>query len=253
MNIFLYLRLGSTQIFLCKNYILRGLEDDLYNIYSNVGTSKELWDALEKKYKSEDAVLKKFIAAKFLDYKMVDGKSVVPQVQELQVIIHDILAEGLVISGAFQVAAVIEKLPFSWKDFKNYLKHKRKEMKLKDLIVRLRIEKDNKAAEKKANGISTIGGAHIVKTAQTNLKKRKKASGPRNYPNKKKFKGNCHSCGKIGHKVADCRAQKKEKKKGQANMVETNEEVDDLCAMLSECNLVGNPKEWWIDSGTTWD
>jgi len=34
-------------------------------------------------------------------------------------------------------------------------------------------------------------------------------------------------------------------------MVETNENVDDLRAMLSECNLVGNPKEWWIDSGAT--
>ena len=177
--------------FLCKNYILSGLEDDLYNVYSNVGTSKELWEALEKKYKTEDAGLKKFIAAKFLDYKMVDGKSVVTQVQELQVIIHDLLAEGLVISEAFQVAAVIEKLPPSWKEFKNYLKHKRKEMTLEDLIVRLRIEEDNKAAEKKANGRSTIGGAHIVETAPTNMKKRKKASGPKNYPNKKKFKGNC--------------------------------------------------------------
>ncbi|XP_060216860.1 uncharacterized protein LOC132644286 [Lycium barbarum] len=181
--------------FLCKNYILSGLEDDLYNSYSNVGTSKELCDALEKKYKTEDAGLKKFIAAKFLGYKMVDG---------------------LVISGAFQVAAVIEKLPPSWKDFKNYLKHKRKEMILEDLIVRLRIEEDNKAAEKKANGRSAIGGAHIIETDLTNLKKRKKASGPRNYPNKKKFKGNCHNCGKIGHKA-----------------------------------LVGNSKEWWIDSGAT--
>ncbi|PHT87587.1 hypothetical protein T459_09693 [Capsicum annuum] len=27
--------------------------------------------------------------------------------------------------------------------------------------------------------------------------------------------------------------------------------MDDLCAMLSECNLVGNPREWWMDSGAT--
>ncbi|XP_060202894.1 uncharacterized protein LOC132631325 [Lycium barbarum] len=166
--------------FLCKNYILSGLEDDLYKVYSNVGTSKELWDVLEKKYKTEDAGLKKFIAAKFLNYKIVDVKSVVTQVQKLQVIIHDLLAEGLVISGAFQVAAVIEKLPSSWKDFKNYLKHKQKEVTLEDLIVRLRTKEDNKAAEKKSNGRSTIGGTHIVETAPTNLKKRKKASGPTN-------------------------------------------------------------------------
>ncbi|PHT56689.1 hypothetical protein CQW23_05175 [Capsicum baccatum] len=37
----------------------------------------------------------------------------------------------------------------------------------------------------------------------------------------------------------DCRAPKKGKKKDQANMIESNKECDDLCAMFSECNLVG--------------
>ena len=41
--------------FLCKDYILSALEDDLYNVYSSITTSKELWNALEKKYKTEDA------------------------------------------------------------------------------------------------------------------------------------------------------------------------------------------------------
>lgn len=58
-------------------------------------TSKELWIAFERKYKTEDAGLKKFIAAKLLDYKILDSKSVITQVQELQVIIHNLLAEGM--------------------------------------------------------------------------------------------------------------------------------------------------------------
>ncbi|KAM3286291.1 hypothetical protein P3S67_025090 [Capsicum chacoense] len=33
--------------FLCRNYILSGLQDDLYNVYSGTKTSKELWGALE--------------------------------------------------------------------------------------------------------------------------------------------------------------------------------------------------------------
>ena len=53
------------------------------------------------------------------------------------------------LSESFQVAAIIEKLPPSWKYFKNYLKHKRKEMRLEDLIVRLRIEEDIKNRESK--------------------------------------------------------------------------------------------------------
>ena len=50
----------------------------------------------------------------------------VSQVQKLQVILHEIHAMGMMLSETFQVAAIIEKLPPAWKDFKNYLKHKRK-------------------------------------------------------------------------------------------------------------------------------
>ncbi|XP_075110198.1 uncharacterized protein LOC142181242 [Nicotiana tabacum] len=229
--------------FLCKNYILSYLEDGLYNVYSVMETSKVLWNALEKKYKTEDVGLKKFVAARFLDFKMIDTRSVITQVQELQVIVHDLLAEGMVINEAFQVAAFIEKLPPLWKDFKNYLKHKRKEMTLEDLIVRLRIEEDNKNAEKKSHGNSTIMGANVVEEAPQN-KKRKKASGPKNYPSKKKFKGNCHNCGRSGHKAVDCRAPKNDKKKkNQANMVE--DEMEDLCAILSECNLDPTRQSSW--------
>ncbi|XP_070017838.1 uncharacterized protein [Nicotiana sylvestris] len=197
-------------------------------------TLKQLGNALEKKYKTEDARLKKFVAAKFWHFKIVDSKFVITQVQELQVIIHDLLAKGMITNEAFQVVAFTEKLPPMWKDFKNYLKHKRKEMTLENFIVRLKIEEDNKAAEKKSRGNSMIMGANIVEEASTS-KKRKKLSGPMNCPSKRKFKGNCHNCGKVGHKVADCRAPNKDKKKSQANMIEKNDEIDDLCDMLSEC------------------
>ncbi|XP_073138498.1 uncharacterized protein [Henckelia pumila] len=112
-------------------------------------TVKELWDSLEKKYKIEDAGIKKFLVGKFLDFKMIDSKTVMSQVQEIQIILHDLLAEGMEINEPFQVASIIEKLPPHWKDFKNYLKHKRKELKLEDLIVRLRIEEDNRNTETK--------------------------------------------------------------------------------------------------------
>ncbi|KAK3018659.1 hypothetical protein RJ639_002801 [Escallonia herrerae] len=136
--------------FLCKNYILNGLDNVLYNVYSPMVNVKALWESLEKKYKTEDVGSKKFVVGKFLDFKMVDSKIVISQVQEFQLILHDIHAEGMVLGESFQVAALIENLPLTWKDFKNYLKHKRKEMKLEDLIVRLRIEEYNRQSEKKA-------------------------------------------------------------------------------------------------------
>ena len=129
---------------------------------------------------------------------MIDRKSVISHVQELQVIIHDLLVEGislkntlvkqienvrsarinyfvgLIMNDAFQVATIVEKLPPLWKDFKNYLKHKCKEMTVKDLIVRLRIEEDNKAVERRSKENSAVNGAHIVEDDQNNSKKRRK-------------------------------------------------------------------------------
>ncbi|KAH0652670.1 hypothetical protein KY285_030218 [Solanum tuberosum] len=211
--------------FICKNYILNGIHDDFYNVYSNMKTSKDLWDAIGKKYKTEDAGLKKFIRGKVSGLQDgIDNKFVVTQVQELQLIINYLIAEDLVINEAFQVAAIIDKLPPLWKDFKNNLKHKLKEMSLEDLIVRLRIEKDNKAAEKRPHGNSTILGANIVEYGRS--KKRKANSAQQSSQPEKKFKGSCFNCGKNGHRAANCKAPKKVKKKDQANVAEF--EDDDL-------------------------
>ncbi|GJY14761.1 retrovirus-related pol polyprotein from transposon TNT 1-94 [Tanacetum coccineum] len=258
--------------FLCHNYVLNGLIDPLYNVYCKTTTAKELWESLERKYKTEDAGTKKFVVARFLDYKMVDSKSVVSQVQDLQVLLHDIHAEGMTLSETFQVAAIIEKLPPSWVEFKNYLKHKRKEMSVEDLVVRLRIEEDNKLAQKdtytpefaKANMVE-----HAVSSSRFNSKgnkkdKRKndkKGKGKSEYlaPKagivKQKFQGTCYNCDQPGHRAANCKMPKRANPR-QANMV--NDDVDmiamvsDVCAMISEVNLVGtNHGGWWIDIGAT--
>ncbi|XP_049399866.1 uncharacterized protein LOC125863945 [Solanum stenotomum] len=170
-------------------------------------------DALKKKYETKDAGIKKFIVVKFLDYKMIDNKTVVIQVQELRVIIHDLLVEGLIVNDAFQVAVIIEKLPLLWKNLKNYLKHKCKEMVVEDLMVRLRIEEDNKAAEKRSCGNSAISEVNVVEEDPTKSRKRKKAFGPKNNPPKKKFNGNCFNCGKRGHKATKCRGHKKDRRR----------------------------------------
>ena len=69
----------------------------------------------------------------FLDYKIIDSKTVVNQV-------HEIHAEGMLLSETFQVAVIIEKSSLALKDFNNYFKHERKEMSMANLIIRLRIK-----------------------------------------------------------------------------------------------------------------
>ncbi|PKI50936.1 hypothetical protein CRG98_028666 [Punica granatum] len=120
--------------YLCRNYIKNSLHDSLYSVYQGFKTAKELWESLDRKYKSDDAGAKKFLVRRFLDFKMVDSRTVMSRVREFQVLLHEIQAEGISLSESFQVSVVIEKLPPGWNDFKNYLKHKRKEMTMEDLV-----------------------------------------------------------------------------------------------------------------------
>ena len=69
--------------FLCRNYLLNGLDNTLYKVYCAFNTTRELWESFDKKYKTEDAGLKKFVVGKFLDYKILDSKTVISQVQDL--------------------------------------------------------------------------------------------------------------------------------------------------------------------------
>ncbi|XP_075504422.1 uncharacterized protein LOC142541854 [Primulina tabacum] len=190
---------------------------------------------------------------------MVDTKSVISQVQEIQIIIHDLLAEGMDINEPFQVAAIIEKLPPMWKDFKNYLKHKRKELKLEDLIVRLRTEEDSRTSEARTQKREMDAEAKSNLTESSNSRKRKRPLNEKKRGQAKKFKGSCYNCGKPNHMAKDCRLPRKDNKQQklkQANVIQERHVPIDLSelilsAFVFETNLVDNPREWSVDIGST--
>ncbi|KAL5745221.1 hypothetical protein ACOSP7_026367 [Xanthoceras sorbifolium] len=129
----------------------------------------------------------------------------------------------MILSETFQVAAVIEKLPPAWKDFKNYLKHKRKEMNLEELIVRLRIEEDNKRSEKKGSSQYEAKTNVVELGKNSKFKSNKSGKGSKLGPKggsfkKQKFQGKCFNCDKMGHKSSECRLPKK-KKNNEANAI----------------------------------
>ena len=247
--------------FMCRNYVMNALTDSLYNVYTDKKTAKELWESLDRKYKTEDAGAKKFIVGQFLDYKMVDSKTVVSQVQELQVILHESHTEGMMLSETFQVAAIIEKLPPAWKDFKNYLKHKRKEMSIEDLVIRLRIEEDNKGSERKMSHNPNEAKANFVEHGQGSKfnKGNNKGKGTKLGPKggvfkKQKFigksnpNGTCSVCDKPGHHAPQCRKRVKIGNPPKANLVEGD---DIIVVVVSQANMVTNSKNWVVDSGAT--
>ena len=54
-----------------------------------------VWEALQKKYDIEEAGAKKYAVSRYLNYKMVDERSVEAQSHEIQKIAHEIIIEGM--------------------------------------------------------------------------------------------------------------------------------------------------------------
>jgi hypothetical protein len=99
----------------------------LYDYYGTYNPAKDVWEALKKKYDTEEDDVKKYAVSRYLKYQMVDERSVEAQSHELQKTSHEIITEGMPLDEQFQIAVMIDKLPPDWKDFKNQLRHKRKE------------------------------------------------------------------------------------------------------------------------------
>ncbi|KAK3038272.1 hypothetical protein RJ639_029860 [Escallonia herrerae] len=164
--------------YFCRNHILSGMTDSFYDQYSKKSkTAKELWDTLKSVYQEEEASSKKFLVSNYMDFKMTDDRLVSVQVREFQLIANDICAAGMVLDENFHVGVIVAKLPPTWKEYCNKLKHKKEDLALDQLMQHLHIEEETRNREKEPVK-ETIVKAHVVVN-----KDEKKNSGRHNQNN----------------------------------------------------------------------
>jgi hypothetical protein len=72
----------------CRGHILNTLSDRLYDLFTSMKSPKEIWEALEFKYKIEKQGADKFLIMKYFEFAMVDNISIMDQVHELQVLVN---------------------------------------------------------------------------------------------------------------------------------------------------------------------
>jgi hypothetical protein len=158
----------------CRCTILSTLSNDLFDVYCSYKEAKDIWESMTAKYTAEDAGKQKFVIGNYYKWEMVDDKDIKTQINEYHKLLEDLKTENITLSDAFVAGILIEKLPGSWKDYKNQLKHKQKQLPLADLITHIIIEDTNKKESKAAKAKALASRANLVqnKTRHKNQKPR---------------------------------------------------------------------------------
>ncbi|KAK4418503.1 RNA polymerase II transcriptional coactivator KELP [Sesamum alatum] len=206
--------------YMCRHNILNSLCDNLFQLYSQKSCSaRELWEELQLVY-GEELGTRRSQINKYIHFQMVDGVSILEQVQELHRIANSIMASGTWIDENFHVSTIVSKLPPSWKEFRVRLKHE-EFLPFNMLMHRLQVEEDSRNCFKIETNYNK---GHIIEP------KLDCRLGMRRKENKRV----CYSCGKEGHIIKNCPNRKFEsggkinEKENGALSPDTDNKVGDI-------------------------
>ncbi|KAL0349104.1 UNVERIFIED_CONTAM: hypothetical protein Sangu_1138200 [Sesamum angustifolium] len=96
-----------------------------------------------------------------------DGKSIMDQVHEYENIVADVLNEDMKMCEILQANVLLEKFPPSWNDYRNHLKHKKRDLMLQELISHMRTEEANRLKDKEISNSSFSIKANLVEPSES--------------------------------------------------------------------------------------
>ena len=144
----------------------------------------------------------KFVVGNYYKWEMIGNKDIKLQINEYHKLLEELRVEKIELPEQFVVGLLIEKLPDSWNDYKQQLKHKHKQLSMVNLITQIIIEYTSRKEQKATKAKQMATKANLV---QTDLKRYKhKAQNSDNKPkisnpHTLKNKGTCYVCCKPGH------------------------------------------------------
>ena len=112
-----------------------------------------------RKYTVKDVDKQKFLIGIYYKWEMVDNKDIKLQINEYHKLLEELRAEKIEL-----LELLIDKLPDSWSDYKQQLKHKHKHLSLVDLITHIIIEDTNLKEQKATKEKKTTTKANLVQT-----------------------------------------------------------------------------------------
>jgi len=148
--------------YLCHNHLMKSLSDDLYRQYlKRFKHAKELWEELKWVYRREESNSKMVQVRKYIDFKMVEERPVLEQVQEFIKIADSIVGAGMVLDETFYVSTIISKFPSSWSGFVTRLMEE-EFLTVCMLVERLKAEEEFLRSGKKRVTVSAATGSSQI-------------------------------------------------------------------------------------------
>ena len=102
---------------LFRGLVISVLGENLMDSYVRLPTGKALWDALEAQYGVSDAGSELYTMEQFLEYRMVEDRSVVKQAHEIHTLAKELKncskESPCVLPDKFVAGDIISKLPLS--------------------------------------------------------------------------------------------------------------------------------------------
>ena len=95
--------------------------------------------------------MNKFLILRYFEFCMIDTKSILDQIHDLQMLIMILYKMKVEISKSFQVREIITKLPPSWNDYRKNPLHRKDDITLEELQKHLRIEEESRFRDQNNN------------------------------------------------------------------------------------------------------
>lgn len=141
---------GNTPIRYVAILFLQTISNELFDVYCSCKEAKVVWEALIKKFYGLRCNKIKVRSWKFYNRQMSDVKEIKIQINEYKKLLEDLKVEDIALPEKFVVGVLIEKLPESWNDYKNNLKHKQTNFTIEEIITHVLIEDTNRKKSFKA-------------------------------------------------------------------------------------------------------
>lgn len=217
----------------------------------NLKTANEMWIRLQSLYELKNSTSIHLLLQKFFEYKMEPGMNIATHVSTIEEMARQLEDLGhkqtemslvtkvlhLLPSNFRHVISAWDSMPQNEQTMANLLPRLLKEEVLNSSMSKLKIDDNDSAA---------LYSKHMKYTkahkASTNAQKHIKV----------KFTGQCHHCGKKGHKKSECWKFREEKKQEQANSASAGSSGEKFAVFTAVYSSSVNQHDiWFADSGAS--